>query len=145
MSTLSRKDFEIMAPVGSYESLMAALGAGADSVYFGVAGLNMRSRSSANFTLDDLHDIAARCSAAGVNSYLTVNTIVYDEDLKRVDEIVEAAKNAGITAVIGSDIAVLESCRRHGIPVHISTQCNISNIEAVRFYSTYADTVVLAR
>lgn len=145
MTALTRKDFEIMAPVGSYESLSAAIAAGADSVYFGVAGLNMRSRSSANFTLDDLHDIAARCTAEGVRTYLTVNTIVYDDDLAHVDEIVSAAKAAGITAVIGSDIAVLQACRRHDIPVHISTQCNISNIEAVRFYAGYADTVVLAR
>lgn len=134
-----------MAPVGSFESLSAAINAGADSVYFGVAGLNMRSRSSANFTLDDLHAIVTRCNEEGVKTYLTVNTIVYDEDLARVDEIVAAAKEAGITAVIASDIAAISACRRHGVEVHISTQCNISNIEAVRFYSSYADVMVLAR
>lgn len=142
---MKRKDFEIMAPVGSFESLSAAINAGADSVYFGVAGLNMRSRSSANFTLDDLHAIVTRCNEEGVKTYLTVNTIVYDEDLARVDEIVAAAKEAGITAVIASDIAAISACRRHGVEVHISTQCNISNIEAVRFYSSYADVMVLAR
>lgn len=134
-----------MAPVGSFESLSAAINAGADSVYFGVAGLNMRSRSSANFTLDDLHAIVTRCNEEGVKTYLTVNTIVYDDDLARVDEIVAAAKEAGITAVIASDIAAISACRRHGVEVHISTQCNISNIEAVRFYSSYADVMVLAR
>lgn len=142
---MKRKDFEIMAPVGSFESLSAAINAGADSVYFGVAGLNMRSRSSANFTLDDLHAIVTRCNEEGVKTYLTVNTIVYDDDLARVDEIVAAAKEAGITAVIASDIAAISACRRHGVEVHISTQCNISNIEAVRFYSSYADVMVLAR
>ncbi|MDE6196819.1 MAG: U32 family peptidase [Muribaculaceae bacterium] len=143
--TYNRSDFEIMAPVGSYESLSAAIAAGADSVYFGVEGLNMRSKSSANFTLDDLRDIAARCSAEGVRTYLTVNTIVYDEDLPKVDAIVSAAAEAGITAVIASDIAAIEACRRHGVEVHISTQCNISNIEAVRFYAAFADVMVLAR
>ncbi|MDE6207596.1 MAG: U32 family peptidase [Muribaculaceae bacterium] len=142
---MTRKDFEIMAPVGSYESLAAALDAGADAVYFGVAGLNMRSRSSANFTLDDLAEIASRCGAKGVHTYLTVNTIAYDSDLERVDTVVAAAKAAGITAIIASDIAVILACRRHGVEVHISTQCNISNIEAVRFYAQYADVMVLAR
>lgn len=140
-----RSDFEIMAPVGSYESLEAAIASGADSVYFGVAGLNMRSRSSANFTLDDLRAIVARCNEAGVKTYLTVNTIVYDEDLPKVDEIVSAAAEAGVSAVIASDLAVMAACRRHAVPVHISTQCNISNCEAVDFYSTYADVMVLAR
>ena len=142
---MKRSDFEIMAPVGSYESLSAAIAAGADSVYFGVAGLNMRSKSSANFTLDDLKAIAATCAEAGVKTYLTVNTIVYDDDLAKVDEIVGAAAEAGITAVIASDIAAITACRRHGVEVHISTQCNISNIEAVRFYAAYADVMVLAR
>lgn len=141
----NRSDFEIMAPVGSYESLSAAIDAGTDAVYFGVEGLNMRSRSSANFTLDDLRDIASRCNAAGVKTYLTVNTIVYDSDLEQIERIVGAAKAAGITAVIASDIAVISICRKHGVEVHISTQCNISNIEAVRFYAAFADVVVLAR
>ena len=142
---MKRSDFEIMAPVGSFESLTAALGAGADAVYFGVEGLNMRSRSSANFTLDDLHEIVRRCKENGVKTYLTVNTIVYDEDLAKVDDIVAAAASAGITAIIASDIAAIAACRRHGVEVHISTQCNVSNIEAVRFYAAYADVMVLAR
>ena len=134
-----------MAPVGSRESLSAAINAGADAVYFGVEGLNMRSKSSANFTLDDLRDIAATCTGHGVKTYLTVNTIVYDEDLEKVDAIVAAVAEAGISAVIASDLAVFAACRRHGVEIHISTQCNISNIEAVRFYSAYADVMVLAR
>lgn len=134
-----------MAPVGSRESLSAAINACADAVYFGVEGLNMRSKSSANFTLDDLRDIAATCTGHGVKTYLTVNTIVYDEDLEKVDAIVSAAAEAGISAVIASDLAVFAACRRHGVEIHISTQCNISNIEAVRFYSAYADVMVLAR
>ncbi len=141
----TRSDFEIMAPVGSFESLSAAINAGADAVYFGVEGLNMRSRSSANFTLDDLRSIAGRCREAGVKTYLTVNTIVYDEDMERIDAIISSAAEAGITAVIASDIAAISCCRRHGVEVHISTQCNISNTEAVRFYSQYADVMVLAR
>lgn len=134
-----------MAPVGSYESLSAALAAGADAVYFGVEGLNMRSRSSANFTLDDLREIVSRCREHGVKTYLTVNTIVYDGEMDKLEGIVSAAAGAGITAVIASDVAVFAACRRHGVDVHISTQCNISNIEAVRFYSAFADVMVLAR
>lgn len=134
-----------MAPVGSYDSLTAAINAGADAVYFGVEGLNMRSRSSANFTLHDLRIIVELCHKAGVKTYLTVNTIVYDNDLAHVDSIVAAAKEAGVTAIIASDIAAIMACERHGIDVHISTQCNISNIEAVRFYSRWADVMVLAR
>ena len=143
--SLSRSDFEIMAPVGSYESLTAAIDAGTDAIYFGVEGLNMRSRSSANFTLDDLRDIAETCNKANVKTYLTVNTIAYDSDLPRVEEVVKAAKEAGISAIIASDIAVIQICRRNNVEVHISTQCNISNIEAVRFYADFADVVVLAR
>ena len=142
---MKRSDFEIMAPVGSYESLAAAIQAGADAVYFGVEGLNMRSKSSANFTLADLAEIVRICRESGVKTYLTVNTIVYDEDLPRIDSIVAAAAAAGVTAVIASDIAAIAACRRHGVEVHISTQCNISNIEAVRFYAQFADVVVLAR
>lgn len=134
-----------MAPVGSYDSLTAAINAGADAVYFGVEGLNMRSRSSANFTLHDLRIIVELCHKASVKTYLTVNTIVYDNDLAHVDSIVAAAKEAGVTAIIASDIAAIMACERHGIDVHISTQCNISNIEAVRFYSRWADVMVLAR
>jgi putative protease len=141
----TRRDYEVMAPVGSYESLAAAIDAGTDSVYFGVEGLNMRSRSSANFTLDDLHRIASICDAAGVKSYLTVNTIMYDADLKRMREIIDAVANSGISAIIASDISAILYARSVGVEVHISTQCNISNIEAVKFYAQWADVVVLAR
>lgn len=142
---MQRKDFEIMAPVGSYESLAAAIEAGADAVYFGVEGLNMRSRSSANFTLDDLAEIVRRCHQEQVKTYLTVNTVIYDTDLDYLDKIIAAAKTAGVTAIIASDIAVFNACRRHGVEIHISTQCNITNIEAVRFYAGIADVMVLAR
>ena len=142
---MQRKDFEIMAPVGSYESLAAAIEAGADAVYVGVEGLNMRSRSSANFTLDDLAEIVRRCHQEQVKTYLTVNTVIYDTDLDYLDKIIAAAKTAGVTAIIASDIAVFNACRRHGVEIHISTQCNITNIEAVRFYAGIADVMVLAR
>jgi putative protease len=142
---MTRKDFEIMAPVGSYESLHAAINAGANSIYFGVEGLNMRSRSSANFTLDDLRAIADTCDNAGVKSYLTVNTILYDNDLEKCHEIIDAVANSGISAIISSDIAAILYARKVGVEVHISTQCNVSNIEAVRFYAQFADVVVLAR
>ncbi len=134
-----------MAPVGSYESLAAAIEAGANAVYFGVEGLNMRSRSSANFTLDDLVEIVRRCHAAGVKTYLTVNTVIYDADLEYLDKIIAAAKEASISAVIASDVAVFNACRRHDVEVHISTPCNITNIEAVRYYAGIADVMVLAR
>lgn len=134
-----------MAPVGSYESLRAAIDAGADAVYFGVEGLNMRARSSVNFTLDDLRNIASICSEAGVKTYLTVNTIIYDAEMDRLGEVIDAAHESGITAVIASDIAAITCARSRGVEVHISTQCNISNIEAVRFYARYADVMVLAR
>lgn len=134
-----------MAPVGSFESLHAAVDAGADSIYFGVEGLNMRSRSSANFTLDDLRSIAGFCSGHGVRTYLTVNTIIYDGEMDKLRAIVAAAKESGISAVIASDIAAIMACRQAGVEVHISTQCNISNLEAVRFYAQFADVMVLAR
>lgn len=142
---MTRKDFEIMAPVGSYESLNAAISAGADAVYFGIEGLNMRARSSVNFTINDLHAIAAQCNEAGVKTYLTVNTIIYDNDVELMHRVVDAAKQAGITAIIASDIAVILYARSIGVEVHISTQVNISNTEALRFYSQWADVVVLAR
>ena len=142
---MQRNDFEIMAPVGSPESLRAAIHAGANAVYFGIQGLNMRSRAAVNFTIDDLPAIAAECEAAGVRTYLTVNTILYDNDLGKMREIIDAAKGAGISAVIASDIAAILYARSRGEEVHISTQANISNIEAVRFYSQFADTVVLSR
>ena len=134
-----------MAPVGSYESLAAAISAGTDAVYFGVEGLNMRSKSSANFTLDDLRNIARICSEAGVRTYLTVNTIIYDGDIPALHAIIDAAAEAGLTAIIATDIAAISYARSRGVEVHISTQCNISNSEAVRFYAAYADVVVLAR
>ena len=134
-----------MAPVGSEESLAAAISAGADAVYFGIEGLNMRSRSSSNFTLDDMERIARQCSEAGVRTYLTVNTIIYDSDIEKMHSIVERAHTAGITAIIATDIATIQYCQKIGIPVHISTQANISNTEAVRFYAQWADVMVLAR
>ena len=139
------KDFEIMAPVGSRESLAAAIQAGAGSVYFGVEQLNMRSHSANHFTIDDLREIAALCREAGIKSYLTVNTIIYGEDLPLMRDIIDAAHEAGISAVIASDVAVMQYCRRVGQEVHLSTQLNISNIEALKFYAQFADVVVLAR
>ncbi len=142
---MNRKDFEIMAPVGSRESLMAALNAGADAIYFGIEGLNMRSRSSANFTADDMAEIAALCNSRGVKTYLTVNTVIYDSDMETMHMIVDRAKESGISAIIAADIATILYGRSVGIDVHISTQVNISNIEAVRFYAQYSDVMVLAR
>ena len=139
------KDFEIMAPVGSRESLAAAIQAGADSVYFGVEQLNMRSHSANHFTIDDLRDIARECDEHGIKSYLTVNTIIYGEDIPLMHQIVDAAHEAGISAVIASDVAVMTYCNNIGQEVHLSTQLNISNIEALKFYAQFADVVVLAR
>ncbi len=138
-------DYEIMAPVGSRDALAAALKAGADSVYFGIERLNMRAHSASTFTVDDLRDIAAMCSEKGVKTYLTVNTIIYGEDIPLMHDIVDAAKEAGISAVIASDVAVMTYCNRIGQEVHLSTQLNISNIEALKFYAQFADVVVLAR
>lgn len=138
-------DYEIMAPVGSHDSLAAALKAGADSVYFGIEKLNMRAHSASAFTIDDLREIAATCNTQGVKTYLTVNTIIYGEDIPLMHEIVDAAKEAGISAVIASDVAVMTYCNRIGQEVHLSTQLNISNIEALKFYAQFADVVVLAR
>lgn len=142
---MKRSDFEIMAPVGSWESLAAALSAGTDAVYFGIEGLNMRSRSSANFTSDDMRKIVEQCSARNVKTYLTVNTIVYDSDIELMREIIRAAKEAGVSAIIASDMAAILYAREIGQEVHISTQVNVTNIEAVKFYSSYADVMVLAR
>ena len=142
---MTTEDFEIMAPVGSRESLAAALSAGADSVYFGIENLNMRARSSNTFTIGDLREIAATCDEHGVKSYLTVNTIIYDEDMPLMHRIVDAAREAGISAVIAADVAVMDYAARTGMEVHLSTQLNISNVEALRFYSRFADVVVLAR
>ncbi|MCM1355843.1 MAG: U32 family peptidase [Staphylococcus sp.] len=142
---MDRRDFEIMAPVGSYESLHAAIEAGADAIYFGVEGLNMRSRSSVNFTLDDLRNIASICGEAGVKTYLTVNTIIYDNELDKMRSVIDAVRDSGISAIIASDIAAISYARSIGVEVHISTQLNVTNIEAVRFFSQFADVVVLAR
>ncbi|MDE5972338.1 MAG: U32 family peptidase [Muribaculaceae bacterium] len=142
---MNRNEFEIMAPVGCHDSLRAAIKAGADAVYFGIQGLNMRSRAAVNFTTDDLRAIAEECNAAGVRTYLTVNTILYDDDMPTMHGIIDAAADAGISAIIATDIAAILYARSRGMEVHISTQANISNIESVRFYSQWADTVVLAR
>jgi len=142
---LKREDIEIMAPVGSYESLMAAVQGGANSVYFGIEQLNMRSKSSNNFTTEDLRKIANICRENNMKSYLTVNTIIYNHDLNLMRKIVDAAKDGGITAVIASDIAVIQYARSINIEVHISTQVNITNIEALKFYAQFADVVVVAR
>ena len=142
---MERKDFEIMAPVGSRESLVAAVQGGADAIYFGIGGLNMRSGSASNFTADDLREIAQFCHEHRLKSYLTVNTIVYDDDIPLMRSIVDAAREAGVTAVIASDMATILYARSVGVEVHISTQVNVSNAEALRFYSQYADVVVLAR
>ena len=139
------RDFEIMSPVGSYESMMAAIQGGADSIYFGVEKLNMRSRSSNNFSTDDLRNIAVCCREHGVKSYLTVNTVIYGEDLPLMREIIDAAMSADVNAIIASDVAAMMYANRIGLEVHLSTQLNISNIETLKFYARFADVVVLAR
>lgn len=136
---------EIMAPVGSYESLQAAIQAGADAVYFGVGNLNMRSRSAANFTIDDLNRICATAQEHGVRTYLTVNTIIYNQEIEEMKTLLHAAQDAGVSAIIASDMAVITYAKSIGVEVHISTQCNISNVEAVRFFAQYADVMVTAR
>ena len=139
------KDFEIMAPVGSRESLAAAIQAGADSIYFGIESLNMRARSASTFTINDLKEIAQICNENGLKSYLTINTIIYDNDIVLMRTIVDAAKEADISAVIAADVAVMTYCCKVGQEVHLSTQLNISNAEALKFYAQFADVVVLAR
>lgn len=139
------KKIEIMAPVGSFEALTAAIQAGAGSVYFGVGKLNMRSKSSQNFSLDDLAFIAATCRQHQVKSYVTINTVVFDSELDAMRELVDAVKTNGITAVIASDQAVIQYARSRGVEVHMSTQTNITNIEAVRYYAQFADVMVTAR
>ena len=142
---LSLSDFEIMAPVGSRESLAAAIQAETDAIYFGIGQLNMRSHSANHFDINDLHEIAETCDKYGIKSYLTVNTIIYDEDLDAMRQIVDAAKEAGVSAIIASDVAVMAYCREVGVEVHLSTQLNISNVEALKFYARFADVSVLAR
>ena len=139
------EQYEVMAPVGSMESLTAAIQAGADSVYFGIGKLNMRSHSANHFDISDLREIASICDSHGIKTYLTVNTVIYDDDLPTMREIIDAAHDAGITAIIASDVAVMSYCRQRGVEVHLSTQLNISNIEALKFYSQFADVSVLAR
>jgi len=134
-----------MSPAGSYESLMAAIQGGADAVYFGIEGLNMRARSSHNFTKEDLRQIASICREKGVKSYLTVNTIIYDTDMALLREIIDAAKEANISAIIAADVAAMNYANRIGQEVHLSTQLNITNVEALKFYARFADVVVLAR
>lgn len=143
MTTTGR--IELMAPAGDFESLQAALDNGADSVYFGVEQLNMRARASINFTLDDLQEISRRCKEKGVRTYLTLNTIIYDHDLSVVKTLLDRVKQVGLTAIIAMDQAVIGYARSIGVEVHISTQINITNIEAVRFYSLFADTMVMSR
>lgn len=142
---MKRDELEIMAPVGSYESLRAAIQGHADSVYFGIEKLNMRSRSSSNFTFDDLRDIAAIAREHDKKTYLTVNTVIYDDEMPLMRRIINAAKDNGLSAIIASDIAAIAYAHSIGVEVHISTQCNVSNFEAVKFYSRYADVMVLAR
>ena len=142
---MKREEFEIMAPVGSYESLRAAIQGGANSIYFGIEGLNMRSKSSNNFTIDDLHEIVKIANQHNVKTYLTVNTVLYDQDLNLMRKIILAAKEAQISAVIASDVSAISFAREIDVEVHLSTQLNISNIEALKFYAQFADVVVLAR
>src|SRR5574344_2065760 len=145
MSIPKNQDIKIMAPVGSWESLAAAINAGADSVYFGIENLNMRSHSSNNFTTEDLKKIVAICKANHIKSYLTINTIIYDTDLVLMGQIVDAAQEAGVSAIIAADVAVMAYAVSKGVEIHLSTQLNIANIEALRFYAQFADVVVLAR
>ena len=142
---MQTQNFEIMAPVGSRESLAAAIQAGADSVYFGIGQLNMRSHSANHFTINDLREIAQTCSEHDIKTYLTVNTVIYDDDMDTMHTIIDAAVEAGISAVIASDVAVITYCVEKGMEVHLSTQLNISNIEALKFYARFADVAVLAR
>lgn len=142
---VNKKNIEVLAPVGSYESLSAALNAGCDAVYFGVEQLNMRSRSSVNFTTDDLKEISCRCQELSKKTYLTINTVLYDHDIRLMKAIVNQAKESGVSAIIASDHAVMAYCRSIGMPLHISTQANVSNLETVEFFAAFADVIVLAR
>jgi putative protease len=142
---MNRKDIEVMAPAGSYESLMAAIQGGADSVYFGAEQLNMRAASSNNFSIDDLRKIASICRKNGLKSYITVNVVIYDHEIEQMHRIIDASVESGISAVIASDLAVINYAFAAGIEVHLSTQLNITNIEALKFYSRWADVAVLAR
>ncbi len=138
-------EFEIMAPAGSYEALTAAIQGGANSIYFGIEGLNMRAKSSNNFTIEDLHEIARICRENNMKSYLTVNTVIYDQDINLMYKIIDAAKEAQLSAIIASDVSAMMYARQIGVEVHLSTQLNISNTQALKFYAQFADVVVLAR
>lgn len=142
---IDKSIFEVMAPAGSKEAMAAAIKAGANSVYFGIEQLNMRARQTNNFLIEDLPEIAELCNSRNVKSYITLNTIIYDHDISLMRRIIDQAKEAGISAVIASDLAVMSYCRKVGMEVHISTQSNITNIETVEFYATYADVMVMAR
>lgn len=142
---INRKDIEIMSPAGSFAALHSAINAGADSVYFGAGHLNMRAKSSINFSLNDLKEIAQICNDNDVKSYLTVNTVIYDKNVASVKDVVAMAKESGISAIIAADMAVINATREAGVELHLSTQCNVSNIEAVKFYANFADVIVLAR
>ena len=141
----SREHIELMAPAGSYESLQAAIQAGADAVYFGVEKLNMRSRSSYNFRLEDLDRVMGVSRKAGIRAYLALNSVIYNDELDLVREILHAAKKSGVSAVIASDQSVIHMARNEGIEIHLSTQLNITNIESLKFYASFADVIVLAR
>ncbi|HEY6954975.1 MAG TPA: peptidase U32 family protein, partial [Flavisolibacter sp.] len=142
---MSNKPIELLSPVGSFESLQAAIKAGANAVYFGVEQLNMRAKSINSFCVDDLKEIGSECRLNNIKAYLTLNTILYDHDMQLMRSIVQAAKHNGIDAIIASDFAVIALCNEMNIPVHISTQANVSNIESVQFFSRFADVIVLAR
>lgn len=142
---MKREDIEIMAPVGSFESLMAAVQGGTDSVYFGIGNLNMRSRSSLNFTIDDLHEIVSIAQNHHIKTYLTLNTVMYDNDLTQMRTFVNAAKEAGVSAIIASDVSVMQYAKSAGLEVHLSTQLNITNYESLQFFAQFADVAVLAR
>ncbi|MBR9998056.1 MAG: U32 family peptidase, partial [Cyclobacteriaceae bacterium] len=142
---MNRENIELLAPAGNFESLMAAIQGGADAIYFGVGSLNMRAAASRNFRLQDLPAIRKRSEKAGVKTYVTLNTVMYDEDLVELRQVIREVKNSGIDAIIASDPAVIIEARQQGVPIHISTQSNISNVESLRFYAAFADVVVLAR
>lgn len=138
-------DAELLSPAGSFETMQAAINAGADAIYFGVEQLNMRSRSSGGFTISDIAEITQRCHAAGVKCYITLNTVMYEYDMQLLQTVLKTVKDCQVDAVIASDFAVIASCNRLGIPLHISTQANVSNLESVQFFARFAETIVLAR
>ena len=142
---MGTKKVELLSPVGSFDCLQAAINGGADAIYFGVEQLNMRTRSAGTFTNDDIKEVAARCKAAGIKAYITLNTVMYEHDMQLLKAILNEVKTCGIDAVIAADFAVIEYCNQMQIPLHISTQANVSNIEAVQFFARFADVVVLAR